>query len=135
MPIKWFPRSPPPGRRGLGVYVALQNTCFSRKICSYPNNRCQPGPFPEVRWVAAGRVLTPLSEGRCGLLQGDLRAGARERARAPPDGWILWLQSGLQAGLCPAVEHADERTRTSTGSPPHGPEPCASASSATSAWR
>src|ERR671933_119559 len=28
---------------------------------------------------------------------------------------------------------ADERTRTSTGSPPHGPEPCASTNSATSA--
>src|SRR3954451_18472839 len=31
--------------------------------------------------------------------------------------------------------NADERTRTSTGFPPHGPEPCASANSATSAWR
>ena len=30
-------------------------------------------------------------------------------------------------------QSADERTRTSTGSPPHGPEPCASTSSATSA--
>src|SRR6266480_4286379 len=28
---------------------------------------------------------------------------------------------------------ADERTRTSTGFPPHGPEPCASTNSATSA--
>jgi hypothetical protein len=31
--------------------------------------------------------------------------------------------------------YADERTRTSTGLPPHGPEPCASTSSATSAWQ
>jgi subtilisin family serine protease len=29
---------------------------------------------------------------------------------------------------------ADERNRTSTGLPPHGPEPCASTNSATSAW-
>jgi hypothetical protein len=34
-----------------------------------------------------------------------------------------------------ASSHADERTRTSTELPPHGPEPCASTNSATSAGR
>jgi hypothetical protein len=33
------------------------------------------------------------------------------------------------------LENADERTRTSTGLPRHGPEPCASTNSATSARR
>jgi hypothetical protein len=32
------------------------------------------------------------------------------------------------------LENADERTRTSTQLPGHGPEPCASTNSATSAW-
>jgi hypothetical protein len=39
--------------------------------------------------------------------------------------------------MCPVCletsHNADERTRTSTESPPHGPEPCASTNSATSA--
>ena len=33
-----------------------------------------------------------------------------------------------------APPYAAERSRTSTGFPPHGPEPCASTSSATAAW-
>ncbi len=38
----------------------------------------------------------------------------------------------LSGGFLPS---ADERTRTSTGLLPHGPEPCASTNSATSAWQ
>ena len=44
------------------------------------------------------------------------------------------LRQNPQCAYCQGFSYdADERTRTSTGSPRHGPEPCASTNSATSA--
>src|SRR3954465_195411 len=96
MPIAWFPRSPPADRRGLGVYVALQNTCFSRKICSHPNNRCQPGASPEGRRAAAETVLTENPEGSSGWPpegRFTLRAGG-----AAPDETIRRMRAAAEAG-------------------------------------
>ncbi len=47
-----------------------------------------------------------------------------------------WSQTRCSTKLSyiPKIKYAVERTRTSTGVSPHGPEPCASANSATTAY-
>ena len=88
--------------------------------------------------LAADRAVARVAkDGRPGTVAAQGLAGGG------PEGGAVGKQEGphrpnLHAGRRTVARrapgrHADERTRTSTESPPHGPEPCASTNSATSA--
>src|SRR5580692_9020663 len=73
------------------------------------------------------RSCRPVNEGRED--SSDLRWNPTDYVRRTfAVGSVLALQSQRMS------TNADERTRTSTRFPGHGPEPCASTNSATSAW-
>ena len=87
----------------------------------------------DLRVAAARRDRPPHMKARHGArtietwIAAELHDRAQLRALAPRPG------DQRRAGRRP--RDADERTRTSTELPPHGPEPCASTNSATSAGR
>jgi hypothetical protein len=64
----------------------------------------------------------------------DLRSVANPLSRSSPHGTADRAQLNRNNPFEGSLADADERTRTSTQLPGHGPEPCASTNSATSAW-
>ena len=82
-------------------------------------------------WVlemAQGSAPFACAEAPCHVLESSVPSG--RTVGAPADS-----QGVSNADESNADESADERTRTSTWFPRHGPEPCASTNSATSACR
>ena len=73
-------------------------------------------------------VSTPASVGPTGVVMGASTTRPHPRRHTPGPA------RAASAPFPAPSRHADERTRTSTRLPGHGPEPCASTNSATSAW-
>jgi hypothetical protein len=79
---------------------------------------CDPHPAGRAFWARLG-----LSDASGGA---DPRADARARPATTGRSVELWCRRGLETAVSNVSTHhksADERTRTSTESPPHGPEP------------
>ena len=87
-----------------------------------------PRSWPPARgW----RVGEPVGEHE-GLVLGEIPVVGHEQEFAPV---LQSLSRDIRPGCPDTSQSADERTRTSTDLHPHGPEPCASTNSATSACR
>lgn len=101
----------------------------SALIQNWPKNFISSlmNPDPTIRLGLFGVVL-PMSY-RCPPTGSESRNNALPTKKATGSRWPLTSVNPL------FPSGAEGETRTPTGRSPHGPEPCASANSATPAWR